>query len=621
MDRPILSSLLLLLVLVSATALTAPQSQTHQRLHPALLQTQSRQQPDPNGPTIFYIRDRDEAEEVAVDYGDTVDYARSTLVIQPNPQSPEVPASAFMTGDVFDNDFSDESKLEIGVFRAPSSPLLPFDSDEVAMAPQEPPDVDEDVLAVSAPVEEMEGDMDDDRWNPISNMRVTSRQKTEESLDWGEYITVDDSDEWTADEVDTQVYIDDSGEVPIPAQRIRTSEMVFDLDEEEIQTAGIRYIQRDLNGVPVYYGTDSQGDMEGDMYDNKRSDQRPLIVTAQTPTNPLVWAQPASPPPPPPFVEALSEPDIDEIEQEYPDIVQVEDVDDLTEIDTVFEPIDMEIRDEDHGGDLDEVLAFDQSDFMVGDLFDNQRTDEFKLTIVGNRGEANWPVDQDQDEELAIIEQTPEPEPVREELLYMDEDVDDLDNLFVTPAEIFPDIDEVIIPEQAIIAATVRRDADELDYTSPLSYMSGDLYDNKRTDTSLLRVNELRGQAITWPQVDSDEETIYQVEASRPIVDSDEVLTTTYQVEYQRVLDQDDLPEALEPTQEANSLISGNRRVYEDEDDVPAFYSSDPADYITGDLFDNDRSDNSRLTLVLQGGAAAAWRGDYDESRNPGFLP
>jgi hypothetical protein len=203
----------------------------------------------------------------------------------------------------------------------------------------------------------------------------------------------------------------------------------------------------------------------------------------------------------------------------------------------------------------------------------------------------------------------------------MDEDVDDLDNLFVTPAEIFPDIDEVIIPEQVIIAATVRRDADELDYTSPLSYMSGDLYDNKRTDTSLLRVNELRGQAITWPQVDSDEETIYQVEASRPIVDSDEVLTTTYQVEYQRVLDQDDLPEALEPTQEANSLISGNRRVYEDEDDVPAFYSSDPADYITGDLFDNDRSDNSRLTLVLQGGAAAEWRGDYDESRNPGFLP
>jgi len=615
MDRPILSSLLLLLVLAGANALTAPQSQRRQMLHPALLQTRQ----DRNGPTIFYIRDEDDAKEVAVDYGDTLDYARSTLVIQPNPQSPEVAASSFMTGDVFDNDFSDESKLQVSAFQAPLSPLQPFDTDEVPMAPQNPPDSDEDILAVSAAVEEMEGDMDDARWNPISDMRVTSRQKTEESLDWGEYITVDDADEWTADEVDTQVYIDDSGDLPIPAQRIRTGEMVYDLDEEEVQIAGIRYVQRDLNGVPVYYSSDSQGDMEGDMYDNKRSDQRPLIVTSQTAANPLVWAQPVSPPPPPPFVEAFTESDIDEIEEDYPDIVQVEDVDDLTKIDTVFEPIDMEIRDEDHGGDLDEVLAFDQSAFMVGDLFDNKRTDEFKLTIVGNRGAVNWP--QDEDEELAIIEEPAAPEPVLEDLASLDEDVDDLDNIFVTPQEIFPDVDEVIIPEQVIIEATVAKDADELDYGSPLDYMSGDLFDNKRTDTSLLRVNELRGQAITWPQVDSDEETIYQVEADRTLTDFDEVLTTTYEVEYQRTLDQDDLPETLEATQEADSLLSGNRRVYEDQDDVPAFYSSDSAEYVTGDLFDNDRSDNSRLTLVLQDGAAAQWSGDSDDSRNPGFLP
>ena len=354
---------------------------------------------------------------MAVDYGDTLDYARSTMVIPPS--NDQRSTSAFMTGDVFDNDFSDESKLRIGTFQASLSPLRPYDSDEVVAAPQEPPDTDEDPLAVSASVEVMEGDMDDGRWNPVSDMRVTARRKSEESLDWGEYITVDDSDEWTADEVDTQVYIDDGPEIPIPAQKITTGEMILDLDEEEINTAGVRYVQSDLNGVPLYYSTDSQSDMEGDLYDNQRSDQRPLMVTSQFSGNPLVWAEeiaaPTQPSVPVPVVLEPQEEDVDEIETIPAIVAQMEDVDDLGDIDTVFEPKDIEIRDEDNGGDLDELLSFDESAYMVGDLYNNRRTDESKLTILGNTAEMAWPQDQDDIEIPVELISEPENRVVQEE--------------------------------------------------------------------------------------------------------------------------------------------------------------------------------------------------------------
>jgi len=550
---------------------------------------------------------------VAVDYGDTLDYARSTMVIPPS--NDQRSTSAFMTGDVFDNDFSDESKLRIGTFQASLSPLRQYDSDEVVVAPQEPPDTDEDPLVVSASVEVMEGDMDDGRWNPVSDMRVTARRKSEESLDWGEYITVDDSDEWTADEVDTQVYIDDGPEIPIPAQKITTAEMILDLDEEEINTAGVRYVQSDLNGVPLYYSTDSQSDMEGDLYDNQRSDQRPLMVTSQFSGNPLVWAEeiaaPTQPSVPVPVVLEPQEEDVDEIETIPAIVAQMEDVDDLGDIDTVFEPKDIEIRDEDNGGDLDELLSFDESAYMVGDLYNNRRTDESKLTILGNTAEMAWP--QDQDDIEIPVELISEPE----NRVVQEESRENVGNLYVTEEGIIEDVDEVIIPE-VLVVPTVVPDTDELDYASPMNYMSGDLYDNLRTDTSLLRVNELNGQSLPWALVDNDDENVIQVDANRSIIDSDETFSAIYPVEYPLRFDQDEVPAS---TQTTTFLLSGNREMTGDIDEVPGFYSSDSADYVTGDLFNNGRSDASRLALVLQGGGAAQWPGDRDETSNPGFLP
>ena len=618
MDRTIRASLLLLLVLVGCQAVTVSETQKGKIRPPALLQSM---QDVENGPTVFYIRDEDERKEVAVDFGDAIDYARATVVVEPNTEEPQIESNEFMTGDVFDNDFSDESKLRIGVYQAPLASLQPFDTDETPMAPEEPPDTDEDILAVPAPVSEMEGDMDDDRWNPVTNMHVTTRTKTDESLDWGEYITVDDEDEWTATEVDTEVYIDDTGDVPVPAQRITTREMVYDLDEEEVNIAGVRYVKDDLNGVPLLYSNDSQTAMEGDMYDNQRTDQRPLVITTQEPINRLVYPRPQPPPPSPPplIVEEVTVEDIDDLEA-FPDVMEADDLPSLDEIDVVFEPVDIEVRDEDHDGDLDEVLAFNESDYMVGDLFNNKRTDEFKLTIIGNTGELSWP--EDHDETIGEVEETEAEEVVeRETVQEVEAEVDDIDNIYVTPETIILDVDEIIIPDEAIIEAEHVIDHDELTFTSPNDYMSGDLYNNQRTDSSLLKVNTLNGLPVTWPEVDYDEETIYAVEADVIVPDTDEMVFTTYEVEYQRLVDEDEAPETPETTLEDESLVSGDRRIYEDEDDVPAFFSSDSAAYLGGDVFDNDRSDSSRLILVLQGGAGAQWRGDHDDTPNPGFLP
>ena len=175
----------------------------------------------------------------------------------------------------------------------------------------------------------------------------------------------------------------------------------------------------------------------------------------------------------------------------------------------------------------------------------------------------------------------------------------------------------MIVPE-VLVVPTVAPDTDELDYASPMNYMSGDLYDNLRTDTSLLRVNELNGQSLPWTLVDSDDENVTQVDANRSIIDSDETFPAIYPVEYPLRFDQDEVP-ASTPT--STFLLSGNRERTGDVDEVPGFYSSDSADYVTGDLFNNGRSDASRLALVLQGGGAAQWPGDRDETSNPGFLP
>lgn len=517
---------------------------------------------------LFYITDQDTNDQVAVDFTDALAYARSVLEPCDDDEAPSAQVTDFMTGDLYDNDLTDVSKLNVR--QVPGKHIVVLvDSDDYDDIHENYEDHDELVPIV----------------NPL---QVLSKELDTTKLTWGGKRRKRelDLDEWVAAEVDTEVYVSKDN-VPVPAQIVPTKEIVYDLDEDGVFVAGSRQVKIDLDDVPMFYTRDSTQGMVGDLFDNQRTDEVLLRVTVQTPT-----AAPA----PLPEVEEVEVVQVTVLETE---IQKQEDADDLDEIDVVFEPQDFDIRRESKGGDLPLMQAYDEFEYMVGDLFDNDRTDAQKLTqVVIEAGlvRLTW-------EET----RKPSAEPVKPPKTH-EHDVDEVENILVTPTTV--DFDEEVL----ILVPVPHRDVDELEYSTPLAYLTGDLFNNKRTDSSRLTVTENRSRPLSWAVTDRDEaSTIYNLQPPEDECESDE-------------LSADSLPDATQQQLVSSPSLQRSRRVPGaqlesfDLDDVPTFISLDSSNYLAGDLFDNDRSDSFKLTVLLNRDVEPiSWDND-ERSSNPGFL-
>lgn len=514
---------------------------------------------------LFYITDQDTKNQVAVDYSDALAYARSALEPCDEDEMPSVPVTDFMTGDLYDNDLTDVSKLNVR--------QIPGNHIAVVVSSEDYDEIHETYE-------------DHDELIPIPNpLQVLSKPLNTNRLTWGEQRRKRelDLDEWVAAEVDTEVLVSKDN-VPVPAQIVPTREILYDLDEDGVFIAGSRQVKTDLDDVPMFYTRDSAQGMVGDLFDNQRTDQVLLRVMVQRPT-------PSQEPTPVPLAEEVEVAQVTVLDV---DVKKQEDIKDLDEVDVIFEPADFDIHPESKGGDLPLLQAYDQSDYMVGDLFNNDRTDAQKLTsVVIEAGLVRlmW-------EESRKPEERPVKPPETHEV-----DVDEVENILVTPTTV--DFDEEIY----ILTPEPVRDADELEFITPLDYLTGDLFNNKRTDSYRLTISENRSRPLSWAVTEQDEaSTIYDLQPPEEECDSDDLSA-----------DSSALPQQV-PSLQRSRRVPGDQLEPYDLDDVPTFISQDSSNYLAGDLFDNDRSDSFKLTVLINRGIEpVTWDSD-ERSPNPGFL-
>ena len=514
---------------------------------------------------LFYITDQDTKDQVAVDYSDALTYARSALEPCDEDEIPSVQVTAFMTGDLYDNDLTDVSKLNVR--QIPGKHIV--------------------VVVDSDDYDDMHETYEDhDELIPIPNpLQVLTKPLDTAKLTWGGKRRTRelDLDEWVAAEVDTEVLVSKDN-VPIPAQIVPTKEIVYDLDEDGVFIAGSRQVKTDLDDVQMFYTRDSTQSMVGDLFDNQRTDQVLLRLMVQRPT-------PDQEPAPIAIAEEVPVFQVTTVEV---DIQKQEDADDLDEIDVVFEPRDFDIRPESKGGDLPLMQAYDEYEYMVGDLFDNDRTDAQKLTtVVIEAGLVRllW-------EETRKPDERPVKPPKTQEI-----DVDEVENILVTPISV--DFDEEIL----ILTPEPVRDRDELEFVTPLGYLTGDLFNNKRTDSSRLTITENRSRPLSWAVTEQDEaSTIYDLQPPEEECESDELSA-----------DSSTLPQQSTSLQRTRRVPGAQLEPY-DLDDVPTFISQDSSSYLAGDLFDNDRSDSFKLTVLLNRGVEPVLWDSDERSANPGFL-
>ena len=514
---------------------------------------------------LFYIADEDANQQVAIDYSDALAYARSSLEPCDEDEVPTVQVTTFMTGDLYDNELTDVSKLNVRVVEGRHQ-IVVVDKDDYDDIKPEP---------------------DHDELMPITNpLQVQAMPRQTPGLSWGEWVPKRelDLDEWLVAEVDGQT-VASLDNVPVPAQKVPSSEIVVDLDEAGVFVAGSRKVKTDLDDIPMFYTNDRSSAMVGDLFDNQRTDQILLRRVVQLPEPPLSQSE-----------ELLqNNPDIIEVTIVDGEVTETAKLDDLDEVDVLYEPDDFDVIPERRGGDLPLMEAYNSSDVMVGDLFDNQRSDEQRLTqvvLMGNNVRLTW-------EETAEPKTKPIPPPKVKEI-----DIDEVEQILVTPQTV--DFDEEIF----ILKTITDHDEDDLDYDSPLAYMTGDLFDNKRTDSSRLTIWNNQGKPPTWAVTEQDD------------------FTTVYDLNPpEEECEKDDLSAESPPNSTLNQLTNTrDRRIPSstlasyDLDDVPTFISSDSLTYLAGDLFDNDRSDTFKLTIIVNRDIPPI---DWDEtgrSPNPGFL-
>ena len=146
-------------------------------------------------------------------------------------------------------------------------------------------------------------------------------------------------------------------------------------------------------------------------------------------------------------------------------------------------------------------------------------------------------------------------------------------------------------------------------FVTPLGYLTGDLFNNKRTDSSRLTITENRSRPLSWAVTEQDEaSTIYDLQPPEEECESDELSA-----------DSSTLPQQSTSLQRTRRVPGAQLEPY-DLDDVPTFISQDSSSYLAGDLFDNDRSDSFKLTVLLNRGVEPVLWDSDERSANPGFL-
>jgi len=613
----------------------------------------------------MYIKDEDDRVAVAINYADAKAYAESHEDCEDQDELVGLQPTPYMVGDLFDNGRSDTSKLQINA-QSPRELLTWGD-----YSSKERRDTSSDYLLQARDIgirdremfEDMDevyqfdlgdvtqlGDRDDllveseDRTRLISlqlagtvnrvqgdRLEYTDKDdiSTLYSEDGYEGLVGDRTDNALSDEVpltlrrilgqrqsntpsgpgpaydlDDWRVVGEGGNVTLVNKDVRlvvrTQDLPGDIDPKQVYLQGRRYVQSDRDEVPVFYSPDPSTSMVGDLYSNKRTDATPLQSVIQPRINPLSWFRA-------PTTVVVQTP------QEVPSrrSVQVQERDYRVERQDLDDMRVEEVLGKLEAYPLIPMYADNATEtYMVGDMFPNKRTDNAKLEVLRL---SPTPLPQATD--------TPTPPTKR------DYDLDEVHNVYLNSTWADIDTDELIIAPEAPDSA--ENDQDELLFTSPTAYMTGDMFDNSRSDSSRLsprveRPTQPQNLTKSIPSIDIYRITEYIVPASE-----DQVNTTEDSNEIQafkRIEENRSFRQALSQAE----IQQGIRLAMVDLDDTPVLFSSDSRDYVGGDLFANDRSDTSKLRVVLKSATLTSllrWSDmdddDWPDSRkvaNPGFL-
>lgn len=549
---------------------------------------------------LIYLKDEDDRVEVALSFSDALKYASNRA---PNNEetdemdSSQTQSELFMTGDTFDNRRTDRTKLQVQTVPGPG--LTWADLDEVPVL--ETPNLasfslaDQDIYTdLTRAYRFSPGDL-----APVAQdtdeVLVETANRQELTLvrllgtvnrvqgDRYEYTdregvpvlySLDPYTDLRGDLVDNG--LSDSVPLTLRAERpaISTS-TTSPRDPEVIQRTiptsnitlssatisaehilGERRVADDREQVPVYDSSGQDAEMTGDPFNNQRTDKETLVIVTRSPEE--RGASRAIPSLPPPVT------------------VERVDLDDIGAVDlTLISPF------HDHGEQAILTPAIPYyadrpSDIMVGDLFNNKRTDRSKLTIARLTPQ--------------VLVSTLVPSPP-------------IHSITAAPIHIESwDLDEVEAPvreesEQPVIKAVLSR-YDSDDYVQP-----------EKKD-----LDEASGPFTFSFYSDIDESTPTEL----IVPDQDDLWTYSFSLSDSSPLSRLFSSKSFNKEMGIATNSKGDRKAFSDLNEVPTYYSGDRKDSLGGDMFDNHRSDVTKLRVVLEQGTSLRWRDE--RSSNPGFL-
>lgn len=550
---------------------------------------------------LIYVKDEDDRVAVALSYSDAMKYASQRVGNQEKTASSDPQSELFMTGDTFDNSRTDRTRLDIQAIAGPG--LSWADLDEVpmlesgssvqrrgsfALSDQDTyTDLSRayrfspgDVVPVALDTDEVVVESEDRQELTLVRLLGTVNRVQGDRYEYTDregvpvLYTEDRYGDLRGDEVNNG--LSDSipltlraerPQFPAPISAIRDPEVVertYPTSSLNLTTStskaeeilGETLVADDREQVPVYDSSSADPDMTGDRFDNKRTDRERLIIVTRE------REEEQSETPIPPFSPPIT--------------VEKVDIDNIESVDlTLISPF------HEHGEQaiLTTSVPFyadSPSDTMVGDLFNNRRTDRSKLSI------------------LRLSPQTPPPAPVPSP---------PPPTHTVTAARIHIeqlDIDEFAPEEQPrpekpqIEAVLSSYDAD--DYVQPVKI------DQDETPFAF--------------SFYSDEDESSPIAPT--ITDQDETWTYSFSLSDSSPLSRLFTSKSFNKEMGIATDSKGERKAFTDLQQVPTYYSSDRKDFVGGDMFDNRRSDVTRLRVVLETGNSLRWQ--EGRSSNPGFL-
>lgn len=546
---------------------------------------------------LIYVKDEDDRVAVALSYSDAIKYAAQQRGNERETASSDPQSELFMTGDTFDNHRTDRTKLDIQAIAGPG--LTWADLDEVpmlesgrkgsfAMSDQDTyTDLSRayrfslgDVVPVPLDTDEVVVESEDRQELTLVKLLGTVNRVQGDRYEYTDkegvpvLYTEDRYGDLRGDQVNNG--LSDSilltirterPQFPVPITPIRDPEVVertYPTSSLNLTTStskaeeilGETLVADDREQVPVYDSSTADPDMTGDRFDNKRTDkERLVIVTTRREDE-------QSQPPIPPFSPPIT--------VEKVDIADIEAVD-LTLISPFHEHGEQAI--------LTTSVPFyadSPSDIMVGDLFNNRRTDRSKLSI------------------LRLSPQTPPPAPAP---------TPPPPTHTITAARIH--IEEIDIDESAPVEqqqspqkAAILSPYDADDYIQPINVKA----DQDETPFSFSFYSDMDESSPVAPVLS----------------DQDEVWTYSFSLSDSSPLSRLFTSKSFNKEMGIATDSKGERKAFTDLQQVPTYYSSDRKDFVGGDMFDNRRSDVTRLRVVLETGSSLRWR--EERSSNPGFL-